>query len=300
MFKGSIPALITPFTKDGNIDIDAFDALMQWHLSEGSDAIVLCGITGESPTLTPEEQRMIIARGVQLAKGNVPIIAGTGCASTQLTVHLTRQAKEAGADGCLVIVPYCNRPTAKGCLQHYTAVDRVGLPLIVYHHPSRSNVKLPLAALAEILTLPHVIGIKEGSADLAYATELSRLTPVPLLCGDDILTPAMMGIGAQGVISIVANVIPSAWKSICAHFLQGDFAQGRRLFRQYQPLVEAMILEINPQCVKYALSLLDKCAPHLRLPLVEPQELTKKKIQETLQQAVLESFGNSRTDFLIR
>jgi 4-hydroxy-tetrahydrodipicolinate synthase len=290
MFKGSIPALITPFTREGNIDFAAFDALVQWHLAS-SDAIVLCGITGESVTLTSEEQHAIIARGVQLAKGNIPIIAGTGCPSTHLTVHQTMMARKAGADACLVIVPYCNRPTPGGCYQHFKSVSAVGLPMIVYHHPSRTNVKLPLAALADILSLPHVVGIKEGSADLAYTTELSRLTDIPLLCGDDILTPAMMGLGAQGVISIVANVIPGPFKEICALFLSDQFEQGRQLFRHYQKLIEAMILEINPQCVKYALSLLHKCAPHLRLPLVEPTESTKINIQEALKEC-LEPVGS--------
>jgi 4-hydroxy-tetrahydrodipicolinate synthase len=286
MFKGSIPALVTPFTQDGEIDFPAFDALMQWHLEAGSDALVLCGITGEAPTLTPGEQKEIIARGVKLAKGNIPLIAGTGCASTHLTVDQTKQAKDAGADACLVIVPYCNRPTSEGCIQHYKAVSQVELPMIIYHHPSRTNVKLPLAALVEILALPHVVGIKEGSGDLAYTTELMGMTDIPVFCGDDILTPALMGLGAHGVISIVANVIPAEWKRICSLFLNEEFERARQLFRQYQKLIEAMILEINPQCVKYALSLLNKCSPYMRLPLVEPEAATKRKIQEAVQECL--------------
>jgi len=282
MFKGSIPALVTPFTQEGNVDFAAFDALMHWHMETKADAIVLCGITGESPTLTPEEQNALITRGVRLAKGAIPIIAGTGCASTHLTVQLTENAKNAGADACLVIVPYCNRPTPEGCLQHYDAVSKVGLPVIVYHHPSRTNVKLPLCSLAEILSLPNVVGVKEGSADLAYTMELAKLTNVPLLCGDDILTLAMMGLGAQGVISIVANVIPEEWKTLCALLLKGDFVAGRSLFTRYQSLIEAMIFETNPQCVKYALSLLNKCSSALRLPMVEPREDTKRKIEHAV------------------
>jgi 4-hydroxy-tetrahydrodipicolinate synthase len=286
MFKGSIAALVTPFTQEGEVDFASFDALMQWHLEIGTDAIVLCGITGEAPTLTPEEHREIIARGVKLAQGHVPIIAGTGCASTRWTVELTEQAQEAGADGCLVIVPYCNRPTPEGCIAHYKAVSLVGLPMIVYHHPSRTNIKLPLETLAQILGLPHVVGIKEGSGDITYTTELTRMTSIPILCGDDIMTPAMMGLGAQGVISIVANVIPEEWKKICSLFLKGDFDKGRILFKRYQKLIEAMILETNPQCVKYALSLLNKCPAFLRLPMIEPQSATKKKIQEALQECL--------------
>jgi len=282
MFKGSIPALVTPFTADGQVDFAAFDALMHWHLDAKADAIVLCGITGESPTLTVEERCAIIIRGVQLAQGRIPIIAGTGCASTYLTMQLTENAKNAGADACLVIVPYCNRPTPEGCLQHFHAVAKIGLPLIVYHHPSRTNVKLPLSSLAEILSFPHVVGIKEGSGDLTYTMELAKMTRVPILCGDDILTLAMMGLGAQGVISIVANVIPKEWKTLCALLLKGDFEQGRALFHRYQALIEAMIIETNPQCVKYALSLLQKCSSALRLPMVEPREDTKRKIEQAV------------------
>lgn len=279
MFKGSIPALITPFTQAGDIDFEAFDALVEWHIAKGSDALVLCGMTGEGPTLTFEEQGQLIARGVQVAQRRIPLIAGTGAASTQLTVALTEQAKRAGADACLVIVPYCNRPTPEGCLHHYEAVSRVALPMIVYHHPSRTNVRLPLSALITILSLPHVIGIKEGSADLAYTAELLHQTSVPVFCGDDILALAMLAQGACGVISIVANVIPEEWHRFCAFLLQGNLHDAQTLFHQVQPLIEAMTLEINPQCVKYALSLQGKCLPTMRLPLVQPRSETQLRIQ---------------------
>lgn len=295
MFKGSIPALVTPFTDAGEIDYASFDALVQWHVEVETDALVICGITGECPTLTAEENQALIARAVRITQGAIPIIAGTGSASTRLTIEQTECAQKAGADACLVIVPYCNRPTAAGCMAHYQAVSQVGLPMIVYHHPSRTNVKLAVDALAEILSLPHVVGVKEGSADLVYTTELCQRTKVPLLCGDDILTPALMGIGACGVISIVANVIPRQWKVLCAHFLNGDFTVGRTLFRQYQTLIESLTLEINPQCVKYALSLLEKCKPHMRLPLVEPRGETKRKIEEAIQETCFAAaFGREK------
>lgn len=286
MFKGSIPALVTPFTQEGEVDYETLDSLMQWHIQCNTDAIVLCGITGESPTLTVDEQKQIVSRGVEWTKGTIPIIAGTGCASTYLTMKQTEAAQRAGADACLVIVPYCNRPTPKGCFQHFEAISTIGLPMIVYHHPSRTNVKLPLAELAEILRLPNVVGVKEGSADLIYTTELMALSNVPIFCGDDILTPALMALGAQGVISIVANIIPCEWKKICAHFLNEEFEQGRQLFRRYQKLIEAMTVEINPQCVKYALSLIQKCPPFLRLPLVEPETASKKKIQDAVEACI--------------
>jgi len=151
--------------------------------------------------------------------------------------------------------------------------------MIVYHHPSRTNVRLPLPALQAILSLPHVIGVKEGSADLAYTAELIHQTSVPVFCGDDILALAMLAQGACGVISIVANVIPEEWHRFCSSLLQGNLQNAQALFFQYQPLIEAMTLEINPQCVKYALSLQGKCLPKMRLPLVQPRVETQMKIQ---------------------
>lgn len=278
LLKGSIPALITPFTNSDQIDLKALETLIEWHIAQGSDALVLCGVTGEAPTLTPQEQGQIIKHGVEVAKGRIPIIAGTGTASTQLTVALTEQAKAAGANACLVIVPYCNRPTPEGCLQHYQAISAVNFPMIVYHHPSRTNVRLPLSALKKILSLPHVMAIKEGSADLAFTAELIAQTAVPVLCGDDILTPAMLAQGAQGVISIIANLIPQEWHELCSYLLQGDLLKAQRLFHLYQPLVEAMTLEINPQCIKYAMSLQKGCSAAMRLPLIEPQLQTKLHI----------------------
>ena len=282
MFKGSMVALATPFSKEGEVDYTAFHELMEWHIHSGTDAILLCGITGEAPTLSHTEQLELIKRGIAVAKGNVPIIAGTGTNNTRVAVHLTEEAKAAGADACLIIAPYYNKPTPEGCYRHFEAVNRVGLPIVVYHHPGRSAMRLAVADLARIASLSQVVGIKEGSMDLAYVGQLMQTTDVPIFSGDDVLTLAMLGQGAQGVLSIVANVIPKEWHELCACLLKGDFAQGRAIFRRYQPLTEAMVLETNPQCVKYALSLLNKCSPHLRLPMVEPQEETKQKIEAAM------------------
>jgi 4-hydroxy-tetrahydrodipicolinate synthase len=290
MFKGSIVALVTPFTPDGEIDFNTFEKLMHWHLAAKTDAIVLCGITGEGLSLTPEEQRMLLMRGVAMAQGKVPIIAGTAGANTASTLHLTKQAKEAGADACLVLVPYCLRPTPEGCYQHFEKVSEIGLPLIVYHHPSRTGIRLPIDALKEILRLPHVAGVKEGTGDLTYTNELMGKTRIPIFSGDDILALAMLAQGAQGIISVVANVIPQQWKHMCALLLQGEITAARKLFEHFQPLVEALFLETNPQCVKYALAYLNKCASVLRLPMVEPRAETKRKIEEVLDALVIPKF----------
>ena len=268
MFKGSIVAIITPFTQEGEVDFKAFKELVDWHISEGTDAIVCCGTTGEAPTLSSEEQLKIFKTAIDVSQKRIPIIAGTGTYDTRKTVDRTARAKELGADGCLVVVPYYSRPTPEGCIAHYTEVSKVGLPMIVYHHPGRTGIRLSAEVLAKISTLPSVVAIKEASGGLELIQEIRQISNIPIFSGDDTLTLAMMELGAVGGISIVANVIPKAWKEMIQSFLQGNRQQAKELDAEYASLVQSMVLETNPQCVKYAVSLLGKCLPHLRLPLL--------------------------------
>lgn len=284
MFKGSIVAIITPFTAEKEVDYQAFKTLIDWHVNEGTDAIVVCGTTGEAPTLSSEEQSQLFKSAIDVSKKRVPIIAGTGTYDTRVSVEKTKKAKELGADGCLVIVPYYNRPTPEGCLAHYTEVGKVGLPMVVYHHPGRTGVKLSAKVLAEISKLPSIVGIKEASGGVELMKEIRQLSDVPILSGDDTLAYEMMELGAVGVISVVANLIPKAWKEMTQNFLQGNRQSAKEIASFYKPLYEAMVLETNPQCVKYAASLLGKCKPHLRLPLVQPRETTKLAILQALAQ----------------
>jgi 4-hydroxy-tetrahydrodipicolinate synthase len=281
MFKGSIVALVTPFTGEGEIDYPAFKKLVDWHAAEGTDAIVCCGTTGEAPTLSDEEQDTIFKTAIDVARKRVPIIAGTGTYDTRKTVEKTAKAKALGADGCLVVVPYYSRPTPEGCVAHYKEVSKVGLPTIVYHHPGRTGIWLSAEVLVEIAKLPSVVGIKEASGGLELITQIKRLSDVPVLSGDDTLAYTMMELGAAGVISIVANIIPRQWKEMIHAFLQGDQGGKKRakeLDTLYAPLCQAMVLETNPQCVKYAVSLLGRCTAHMRLPLLLPRETTRSAI----------------------
>jgi 4-hydroxy-tetrahydrodipicolinate synthase len=282
MFKGAIVAIVTPFKSDGEIDDAAFKELVDWHAEQGINAIVCCGTTGEAPTLSSEEQLQIFKMALDVSKKRVPIIAGTGTYDTRKTVERTRKAKELGVDGCLVVVPYYSRPTPEGCIAHYTEVSKVGLPMIVYHHPGRTGVRLSAEVLAEIAKLSSVIAIKEASGGLELIQEIQQISDIPIFSGDDILTFAMLELGAVGGISIVANVIPKAWKEMIQSFLQGNVEHARELNALYAPLVQAMVLETNPQCVKYAVSLLGKCQPHLRLPLLEPRKANKLAILQAL------------------
>ncbi len=279
MFQGSIVALVTPFLENGAFDESAFRELVAWQVEEGTDAIVICGTTGEAPTLSQEEQLLTFQIAVEVAKGRTPILAGTGSYDTREAVRMTQEAKDLGVDGCLVVVPYYNRPTAEGCVAHFQEVAQVGLPLIVYHHPARTGLKLSAKTLAEISHIPGVVGIKEGPGDVDLVMELTRLTKIPVFSGDDLMTIPVMSLGGAGSISVVGNLIPRAWKELTSHCAQGNFKEALEIFQRYYPLCRALFAEVNPQCVKYALSLLGKCEPHLRLPLLQPREETKQQIR---------------------
>jgi 4-hydroxy-tetrahydrodipicolinate synthase len=287
MFKGTIVALTTPFNEQNQVDYQTVQRLLEWHIESGTDAIVLCGSTGEAPTLSDEEQISIFQEGVRICKGKVSVIAGTGSYDTHHCVEMTHAAKTMGVDAALVVVPYYNRPTFEGCFRHFQAVSHVGLPMIVYHHPGRTGIKLPINTLLRIADLPHVVAIKDSTADLDYAIELIQQSPIPVLTGDDTLTLAMMAVGGVGVISVIANLIPKEWKQLTSFLLNDQWKEARGLFRQFFPLVKSMLLEINPQCVKYGLSLLGKCSSQMRLPLIEPQESTQHQIRNELIKAGL-------------
>lgn len=278
MFKGSIVAVATPFTQHNEVDYSTLHELIEWHIESATDAIVLCGSTGESSTLVEEEQLKIFKEAVLAAKGRIPLIAGTGSNNTQHAIHMTKEAQKAGVDGALVILPYYNRPTPEGCFQHFQELSKIGLPLIVYHHPGRTGIKLPVKAMARICTLPNIVAIKEGTCDLDYIVELMQEIDTPVLSGDDTLTLPIMASGGVGVISIVANIIPREWKILTTLLLADQIDEAREFFYRYYPLAKAMVLETNPQCVKYALGAMGKCSSKMRLPLVEPQDATKQQI----------------------
>ena len=287
MFKGSIVALATPFTEQNEVDYKVLHELIEWHMESGTDAIVLCGTTGESPTLSHEERVKIFKEAVIAAKARIPLIAGTGSYDTRHALQLTQEAKKAGVDGALVVLPYYNRPTPEGCYQHFQVLSEVGLPMIVYQHPGRTGIKLPVKALARITALPNVVGIKDGTADLDYALEMMQQIDIPVLSGDDTLGLPMMASGAVGIISIVANIIPREWKIFTTLMLADQLDEAREYFRRYYPLVKSMVLETNPQCVKYALGVMGKCSAKMRLPLIEPQDAVKQQIMSELEKANL-------------
>lgn len=283
MLTGSIVALVTPFTQEGAVDQLALQNLIEWHISQGSQGIVLCGSTGEGASLTLQERLTVFAQGVLVANKRIPIIAGTGTCSTSTTLELTRAAKKIGVDGCLVIVPYYTKPSEQGCIAHYKEVCSVKIPIFVYHHPGRTGVKLSVESLKKIASDPCVYGIKESSADIEYAVRLSQEVEKPVFCGDDNLIIPLMALKCKGSISVIANLIPQKWQQLLALLVNQRFSEARTLYEQYHPLCESLFLESNPQCVKYALSQMGLCLPHLRLPLMKPGIVVREKIATVMQ-----------------
>jgi len=269
MFSGSLVAIVTPFKND-KLDERAFGDLIEWQIKNGTNGIVPCGTTGESATLTHEEHHRVVKLSVEVAKRRVPVIAGTGSNSTDEAISLTKHSKEAGADGALLITPYYNKPTQEGLYRHYKAVaEAVEIPQILYNIPSRTGVNMLPATVARLAVMKNIVGIKEGSGSVQQASEIAqtcgdRLT---VLAGDDALTLPMMAVGAKGVITVTANVMPKEMAQLVASFLAGRIEEARQLHFKLSPLFAALFYETNPIPVKEALGMMGKIDPELRLPL---------------------------------
>lgn len=269
MFSGSLVAIVTPF-KNGKLDERAFGDLIEWQIKNGTNGIVPCGTTGESATLTHEEHHRVVKLSVEVAKRRVPVIAGTGSNSTDEAISLTKHAKEAGADGALLITPYYNKPTQEGLYRHYKAVaEAVEIPQILYNIPGRTGVNMLPATVARLAVMKNIVGIKEGSGSVQQASEIAqncgdRLT---VLAGDDALTLPMMAVGAKGVITVTANLMPKEMAQLVAFFKAGQIDEARQLHFKLSPLFAALFYETNPIPVKEALGMMGKIDPELRLPL---------------------------------
>ena len=288
MFKGSIPALITPMREDGSLDLAAWDRLLDFHLTEGSDAVVVGGTTGESPTVAADELATLIGRAKTRVAGRMPVIAGSGGNSTTRSVALSRAAVEAGADALLVVTPYYNRPTQEGLYRHFTAIaDAAGAPVILYNVPSRTSCDLLPETVARLATHRRIIGIKEATGDVARGEAVRRLCPEDflLLSGDDPTAVALMRIGARGVISVTANVVPRAMHEVCTAALAGRFDQAAALDQHIVPLHQALFVEPNPIPVKWAAERMGLIAAGIRLPLTPLSEARRAAVEKAMREA---------------
>ena len=281
MFQGSMVALVTPF-KDGRVDESTLRELVEFQIKNGTDVLVPCGTTGESPTLTHDEHRRIIELTVEAANGRIAVIAGTGSNSTTEAIDLTRYAKQAGADGALLVLPYYNKPTQAGLIAHCRAVaDAADLPLILYNIPGRTGVNMLPETLAALADHPYIVGMKEATGNLEQMTQDIVLCgdKLSFLSGDDTLTLPLLAVGGRGVISVVANIVPRDVSDLVRAFLSGDWKRAREIHLKLFPLCQAMFCETNPIPVKTAMALLGMVGGELRLPLwpISEMNLTKLK-----------------------
>ncbi len=285
MFEGSSVALVTPF-KDGNLDEAKLAELVELQIAGGTSAIVPCGTTGESATLSHDEHRRVIELVIRFAKKRVRVLAGTGSNSTHEAVELTKHARSAGADGALLITPYYNKPTQRGLVEHFRAVARaVDLPLVLYNVPGRTGVNMMPSAVIELARSErNIVGIKEASGDVDQATEIVAAVgdAFTVLSGDDSLTLPLLAVGARGAISVLANLVPKDVAALVAAWNKGDAAEARRLHLKTYPLARALFLETNPIPVKTAMGWLDLCSPEMRLPLVPPEKENAGKLEKAL------------------
>ncbi len=284
--KGSIVAIITPFTETGEIDWDAFDKLIDFHLNNGTDGIVVCGTTGETPTLTDEEDEALVERAVKRINGKIPVIAGSGSNSTQTAIDKTNKAKELGADAALVVVPYYNKPTQKGIYEHFKSVaEATDIPIILYNVPSRTGAGLTPETVVQLAKdFDSIVGVKEAAGVMSYFTEIIANAPEDFLVysGDDFLSSAANLLGADGCISVIANLVPADFHRLMEVSMKGDVAESRRLFYKYQKIMDLCFIESNPIPVKTALAEMGFVNEVFRQPLCTMEEDNKKQLLDEL------------------
>jgi 4-hydroxy-tetrahydrodipicolinate synthase len=289
MFTGSLVAIVTPF-RQGTVDERALAELIEWQIANGTNGIVPCGTTGESATLSHSEHNRVIELTVEVVHRRVPVIAGTGSNSTAEAITLTKHAKQAGADGALLITPYYNKPTQEGLYRHYTAVaEAVDLPIILYNIPGRTGVNMLPSTIARLSAIKTIVGVKEGSGSVQQASDIVQMCGdrLTVLAGDDSLTLPMMAVGAKGVITVTANVMPMEMASLVKAFAEGRIDDARRIHFKLSPLFAALFYETNPIPVKEALGLMRKIDPELRLPLCPMAQDTREKLIRVLKDAAL-------------
>jgi len=285
MFTGMLVALVTPF-KNGQVDYGGIERLVDWHVEQGTDGLVPVGTTGESPTVDVAEHQKIIKTVVERAAGRIPVVAGTGANATAEAIHLTRYAKDVGADGSLQVCPYYNKPTQEGLYRHFAAIaEAVDLPMVLYNIPGRTGVSLAPATIARLAQLPQVVAVKEATGSIDQASEILSLCDITVLSGDDSLTLPLMAVGAQGVISVVGNLVPKDMKRLTDAMMAGDVATAQEAHRRLFPLCRVLFIETNPIPVKTAMKMVGLLeSDEKRLPMTdlapEHVEALKKALQE--------------------
>lgn len=283
VFTGSGVALITPFNQ-GGIDFDKLAELIEFHIENNTDALLICGTTGESATMPDEEHKSAIKFTVEKAAGRIPVIAGTGSNDTAHAISLSKYAEEVGADALLIVTPYYNKTTQKGLYAHTKAIaESIKLPIILYNIPSRTGgLSFTIDTLKKLCEIPNINGIKEASGDLAFASKVAAETDLNIYSGNDDIIVPIMSVGGKGVLSVVANILPKETHDVCAKFLNGDITGSREDFLKLTKLVSALFIEVNPIPVKTAMNLMGMNVGELRMPLCEMEDKNLETLKGVL------------------
>jgi len=286
IFKGAGVAIITPFREDGSVDYERFGELIEYQIQGGTDAIIVCGTTGESSTLTHEEHLEVIRYCVEKTAGRIPVIGGTGSNCTDTAVYLSREAEKAGVDGILVVTPYYNKATQKGLYEHFrTVAESVSVPMILYNIAGRTGINIAPETIVKLCKdVENIVGVKEASGNISQVAKIMSLAEgcVDLYSGNDDQVVPLLSLGGLGVISVLSNVAPRQTHDICGRFFEGDLAGSRKLQLDALPLIDALFCEVNPIPVKKAVSLQGRAGGRLRMPLTEMEPEHAERLEKAM------------------
>ncbi|ALP05538.1 4-hydroxy-tetrahydrodipicolinate synthase [Clostridioides difficile] len=285
LFKGSAVALVTPFTEDNNVNFEKLGELIEYHIENGTDALVVCGTTGEATTMSESEIFAVIKYTVEKVNKRIPVIAGTGSNNTMLSVHMSQEAEKLGVDALLIITPYYNKTNEKGLKLHFeTIANSVKLPIILYNVPGRTKVNIKPFVVAELAKIDNIVAVKEASGDLAQVAEIAKLVPkdFAIYSGNDDTILPLLSLGGSGVISVLANICPKETHDLVTKFFEGDIEGSKKLQLDMDALIAALFIEVNPVPVKTAMNILGFNVGDLRLPLAEMEETNLNVLKQEL------------------
>jgi len=282
---GTYTALVTPFNKDQSVDYGALQQIVKWQVENGVAGLVPVGTTGESPTLEIEEHLKVISTTVEASAGQVPVIAGTGANSTSEAVSLTKKLLDMGVDATLQVTPYYNKPNAEGLYRHFSAVADIGIPVVLYNVPGRSAIEIPISVIQRLASHPKITAVKEAGSSVDRVSAIRNVCDLTVLSGDDSLTLPMISVGASGVISVVANIIPKEMSTLVRLALAGDFTKALEMHREYYQLFNDMFIDTNPIPVKAAMTMMGRINEIYRLPLCKLSADGRQTLSRTLQSA---------------
>lgn len=284
MFKGAGVAIVTPFKNNGSVDFDGLTQLIEFQIKNKTDAIIICGTTGEASTMPDSEHLKVISHAVKVTDGRIPVIAGTGSNDTAHGIELAKEAESLGVDGLLLVTPYYNKASQKGLVLHYSAIaSSVKLPICLYNVPSRTGVNIEINTLKELAKIDNIVAIKEASGNISYAVKIAAEVPeLDLYSGNDDMIVPFLSIGGKGVISVVSNILPLETHNICEYYFNGEVEKSRDLQIKMLKLINNLFIEVNPIPVKAALKMMGLPSGSLRLPLCEISDSNKKILQDSM------------------